>query len=126
MTKAVLGIIMLANAALFFFGATQHVGITLGPFHEPRIIPAAIVESICGISLTWGAAIVLGSPLLAWSAPLISNLIALAGVCMGMIALAHGRGPRTASNDLYHHIMLSLIGVSLLVLVIEKTVLRQA
>ncbi|HZR64366.1 MAG TPA: hypothetical protein VFA85_04410 [Terriglobales bacterium] len=123
--KAVLGIIMLANAALFFFGAIQHVGITLGAFHEPRIIPAAIVETICGISLTWGAAIVLGRPVLGWSAPLISNLIALAGVCLGMIALAHGRGPRTASNDLYHHIMLTLIAVSLLVLLLGKTALRQ-
>lgn len=122
--KTALGIIMLANAALFFFGAIQHVGVTLGPFHEPRIFPAAIVETICGISLTWGAAIVLGGPLLGWSAPLISNLIALAGVCMGIVALAHGRGPRTASNDMYHHIMLSLIGVSLLLLVIGKTVLR--
>ncbi|HZQ17609.1 MAG TPA: hypothetical protein VFA90_02725 [Terriglobales bacterium] len=124
--KTALGIIMLANAALFFFGAIQHVGITLGPFHEPRIIPAAIVETICGISLTWGAAIVLGRPVLGWAAPLISNLIAAAGVCMGMVALAHGRGPRTASNDLYHHVMLSLIGASLLLLVIGKTVLRQS
>ena len=42
--RAALGIVMGANAALFFFGALQHVGIVLGPFHEPRIIPAAIVE----------------------------------------------------------------------------------
>ncbi|HKW18811.1 MAG TPA: hypothetical protein VJO35_14985 [Terriglobales bacterium] len=123
--KTALGILMLANAALFFFGAIQHVGVRLGPLHEPHILPAAIVEIICGISLTWGAAIVLGRPLLGWSAPLISNLIAAAGVCLGMVALAHGRGPRTASNDLYHHVMLSLIGVSLLLLVIAKTALRQ-
>jgi hypothetical protein len=122
--KTILGIIMLANAALFFFGAVQHVGIELGPFHEPRIIPAAIVETICGIALIWGGVIVLGRPVLGWSAPLIGNLIALAGVCLGMIALAAGRGPRTASNDLYHHMMLTLIGVSLLLLVLGKTVLR--
>jgi hypothetical protein len=123
--KPILGIVMLANAALFFFGAIQHVGITLGRFHEPRIIPAAIVETICGISLTWGAATILGRGVLGWGAPLISNLIALAGVCLGMVALALGRGPRTASNDLYHHIMLILIGVSLLVLVLGKTALRK-
>ena len=124
--KMVLVIIMLANAALFFFGAIQHVGVSIGNFHEPRIIPAAIVETICGISLTWGAVIVLGRPILGWFPPLVSNLIALAGVCLGMIALAHGRGPRTASNDLYHHIMLVLIGVSLLLLVFGKTALRQS
>jgi hypothetical protein len=123
--KTFLGIVMLANAALFFFGAVQHVGIAIGSFHEPRIIPAAIVETICGISLTWGAAVVLSRPVLDWSAPLISNLIALGGVCLGMIALAAGRGPRTASNDLYHHIMLGLIGISLLLLVLGKVSLRQ-
>jgi hypothetical protein len=123
--KTILGIIMLTNAALFFFGAVQHVGFTLGRFHEPRIIPAAIVETICAISLISGAAIVLSRPVLGWSAPLISNLIALAGVCLGMVALALGRGPRTASNDLYHHIMLGLIGVSLLVLILGKAALRQ-
>lgn len=121
--KSILGIIMLANAALFFFGATQHVGVAIGPFHEPRIIPAALVETICGISLAWGAAVVLGRPVLGWSAPLISNLIALGGVCMGMAALAAGRGPRTASNDLYHHMMLALIGLSLLLLILGKTIL---
>lgn len=124
--KTALGVLMLANAALFLFGAIQHVGVRLGRFHEPRILPAAIMETICGISLTWGAAVILGRPALGWAAPLISNLIALAGVCMGIVALAHGRGPRTASNDIYHHIMLSLIGVSLLLLVLEKTALRQA
>jgi hypothetical protein len=122
--KTALGIMMLANAALFLFGATQHAGIAIGPFHEPRIVPAAVVETICGISLTWGAAVVLGRPVLGWSAPLISNLIALAGVCLGMAALAAGRGPRTASNDLYHHIMLALIGLSLLLMIVGKAVLR--
>lgn len=122
--KNILAIVMLANAVLFFFGAIQHVGLAFGSFHEPRIIPAAVVETICGIFLTWGAVIVLSRPVLGWSAPLISNLVALAGVCLGMVALALGRGPRTASNDLYHHIMLSLIGLSLLLLVIGKTAFR--
>ena len=52
--KTLLGILMVSNAALFFFGAVQHLGIAIGRFHEPRIIPAAIVETICGISLAWG------------------------------------------------------------------------
>ena len=114
--KTLLGCLMISNAALFFFGAVQHLGIALGRFHEPRIIPAAIVETICGISLVWGAAFVFGQPNLRWSAPFASNLIALSGVVLGMVALAAGRGPRTASNDFYHHVMLGLIGASLIVL----------
>jgi hypothetical protein len=122
--RTVLASLMFANAALFFFGAIQHIGVSLGRFHEPRIIPAAIVESICGISLVFGAAIVSNRPQLSTVAPLISNLIALAGVLLGMAALAAGRGPRTASNDLYHHVMLILIGASLASLVLAKLVFR--
>ncbi|HEX3745863.1 MAG TPA: hypothetical protein VHW09_18105 [Bryobacteraceae bacterium] len=33
--------IMLANAALFVFGAVQHAGIAIGPFYEPSIRPAS-------------------------------------------------------------------------------------
>ena len=117
---------MIANAALFFFGAVQHIGVTIGRFQEPRIIPAAIVETICGISLAWGAVIVLSRAVLPWSAPLVSNFIALCGVLLGMAALAAGRGPRTASNDLYHHIMLSLIATSFVVLVLAKSLAWRA
>jgi hypothetical protein len=122
--KALLASLMFVNAALFLFGATQHVGVSIGRFHEPRIIPAAVVETICGISLAFGAAFLSSRPPLATGAALISNLIALAGVLLGMAALAAGRGPRTASNDLYHHIMLVLIGASLASLLLAKTVFR--
>ena len=48
--KTVPGLIMIANAALFVFGAVQHLGVAVGPFHEPRILPAAIVETMCAIA----------------------------------------------------------------------------
>ena len=54
MIRAALGVIMISNAALFFFGALQHAGISIGNFHEPKIIPAFIVETICGLFLLWG------------------------------------------------------------------------
>jgi hypothetical protein len=114
--KILLGCLMIANAALFFFGAVQHAGISIGYFHEPRIVPAAIVESLCGLSLVWGATAVFGHSPIEWRTALIGNLVPLGGVLLGMAALTAGRGPRTASNDLYHHIMLTLIGVSLLIL----------
>ncbi len=49
---------------------------------------------------------------------LVGNLVALGGVLLGKAALAAGRGPRTASNDLYHNIMLVLIGISISLLVL--------
>lgn len=120
--KAAMILVMFANAALFFFGALQHVGIVIAQFHEPRIIPAAIVETVCGLSLATGAAIALNRVNLSfWSAPLFANLIALAGVCLGMVALALGRGPRTASNDLYHRVMLILIAISVSLLAFTRS-----
>jgi len=124
--KTLLGSLMIANALLFFFGTVQHAGITLGRFHEPRIIPAMVVETLCGLSLLWGGTAVLRHGSVDWPGPLIANLIALGGVLLGMAALAAGRGPRTGSNDLYHHIMLILIGASLLVLFFGRSMLNRA
>jgi hypothetical protein len=59
--RTFLGCVMISNAALFFFGALQHAGIAIGRFHEPRIVPATIVESLCGLSLVWGVAALYGS-----------------------------------------------------------------
>jgi len=106
---------MFANAALFFFGAVQHAGVAIGPFYEPRIIPAAIVETICGLSLLWGGAVVFSHSGSRWRMALITNLVALGGVLLGIAALAVGAGPRTASNDFYHRIMLVLIAASLVI-----------
>lgn len=128
--KTAAGSLMMANAALFFFGAVQHVGFVIGPFHEPHILPAAIVESICGLCLLWGAAAIFRQSKRHWLTALltalIANVVALAGVMLGMVALALGRGPRTASNDLYHRIMLTLIGGAVLFLVFARNRVRSA
>jgi ascorbate-specific PTS system EIIC-type component UlaA len=109
----------------FLFGAVQHVGISLGRINEPKIIPAAIVETICGLFLLWGSIAVLSRVSGHWKVALIGNLVALAGVLLGMAALAAGRGPRTASNDLYHRIMLVLIAAGLLILFFTRAALRR-
>jgi hypothetical protein len=51
---------------------------------------------------------------------LTGNLIALAGVLLGMVALAVGTGPRTASNDLYHRLMLILIALATVALFFQR------
>ena len=121
MMRAALFVVMMSNAALFLFGALQHAGIAIGRFHEPKIIPAAVVETICGLLLLSGS--ILGYFFGRWNFALIGNLVALAGVLVGIAALAAGRGPRTASNDLYHRVMLILIGASLLILFFARSAL---
>lgn len=114
--RSLLRILMLFNAALFFFGAIQHLGVAIGSFHEPVIHPAAIVESSCGIALTVAVITLMRGTSSARRVAIIANFIAIAGVSLGMIALAAGRGPRTSSNDTYHHIMLALAVGSLIIL----------
>ena len=116
--KLLLKTLMLANAAVFVFGALQHAGVSIGPLHEPVIVPASIVEIICALALVWGAVAVLRQSPKAWRAALLGNLVAILGVAIGMVSMAVGAGPRTASNDLYHRIMLVLAAASLLVLIV--------
>ena len=119
--RIVLGLLMTLNTALFVFGAIQHVGVEIGLFHEPVIVPAAIVESVCAVSLLWGLwAVFRGSPAF-WRIAFTGNLIALCGVLLGIVALEAGRGPRTISNDNLHRAMLTLIGLSLMALFIARS-----
>ena len=48
--KTLAALLMIANAAIFFFGGVQHAGVTVGRFHEPLIIPAAIVKPSAGFA----------------------------------------------------------------------------
>jgi hypothetical protein len=98
--KPLLTALMLGTEALFLFGALQHAGVAIGSLHEPVIVPASVVEVLCAVALSWGAAAVLKQSLKAWRAAFIGNLVAIIGVAIGMVALAVGAGPRTASNDL--------------------------
>jgi len=49
----------------------------------------------------------------------------LGGVSLGIAALAAGAGPRTASNDLHHRVMLILIGAVVLILFFGRSRLNQ-
>jgi len=120
----VLALITAANAALFVFGAVQHAGVAVGSFREPRIVPATIVEAICGAALAYAAAALFRRTPAARRVTVIANVLALAGVVIGLAALAGGAGPRTASNDLYHRLMLAAIGSSFVLLIVSRLRVR--
>jgi hypothetical protein len=119
--RIAVGLLMTLNMALFVFGAVQHVGAEIGPFSEPVIVPAAIVESICALSLFWGLWQAFRESPAFWRIAFIGNLVALAGVLLGIVTLAAGRGPRTVSNDNLHRAMLTLIGLSLMALFVARS-----
>ncbi|HEX8892561.1 MAG TPA: hypothetical protein VF783_04515 [Terriglobales bacterium] len=83
--KTVAGLLMIANAAAFFLWR-RSTGVPVGQFHEPLIIPAAIVESLCGLCLFWGAIALFRDWRMRWRIALTTNLIALGGVLLGIAA----------------------------------------
>ena len=126
------GILSAVYAVTFFFGALLHLGgrLPLGfaALEEPRILPATVVEGLCGLALAVAAFAVLSRTSWAWTAALAANAFALGGVLLGMAALAVGAGPSTELNTIYHRVMVvALVAIlALLVSPTGRTALRRA
>jgi hypothetical protein len=119
--KIAVGILSAVYAVTFFCGALLHLGvrIPLGAaiLAEPTILPAAIVESLCGLALSFGAFAVFARWNRAWTAVFAAHACALGGVLLGVTALALGAGPGTDLNTMYHRVMLvGLVAVLALLL----------
>ena len=117
------GILAILYAATFFLGALLHLGVRIplgfAVLAEPRIIPATIVEGLCGLGLAVGGYAVLAGRRWAWSAVTGAHAFALGGVLLGITALALGGGPSTELNTIYHRVMLVAL-VSGLVLLLTR------
>ncbi len=111
----VITVLMVGEALTFLLAALLHLGIPLG-FSEPRIIPAAIVEGLCGLFLAGSTYAVFARTRLAWGVALAAHLFAVAGVLLGIIALALGVGPSTVANTIYHRVILGVLVVVLVLL----------
>ena len=99
----------------------MHLGakISLGfvVLEEPTIVPATIVEGLCGMALSVAAFAVLARKNSAWTIALAAHAFALGGVLLGITALAVGAGPSTELNTIYHSVMVvSLVAVLALLL----------
>jgi hypothetical protein len=127
-----IGILSAVYAATFFFGALLHLGVTIplgfAVVEEPVILPATIVEGLCGMVLAVAAFAVLARRELAWPIALAAHTFALGGVLLGITALALGAGPSTDLNTVYHRVMVVAL-VAVLVLLLSpagRTALRRA
>lgn len=112
-------LLMALNALVFFFGAIFHSGVAIGPFHQPQIVPAAVAEIVCGLSLGWGVAALFKSPTSAGRVALTSNLVAVVGVGLGVGARAI-RQQTWPTVALDHRVMLALICASLITLLFDR------
>lgn len=123
--------VLLVEAVSILIGAIVHLGVRIPigimVLTEPQIIPATIVEGICGLVLLGAVYAVLTRKPWSWRAVVVAQMIALGGVVLGIVALAFGAGPNTASNALYHRTMVVLLvgGLLLSPTRIVKTALNQ-
>jgi hypothetical protein len=126
-----IGILSAIYAVTFFLGALLHLGwsIPLGftVLAEPRILPATVVEALCGLVLTVAAFAGLIRMGRAWTAAFTAHAFALGGVLLGIGALAAGAGPSTELNAIYHRVMLVALGAVLALLLSPtgRTALRR-
>lgn len=120
MIATIISILTLLYAISFFIGALLHaevripIGFTV--LDEPQIIPATIVEGLCGFVLAVSAYANFTRKPWAWQSAVGAHIFSIGGVLLGIAALAAGRGPRTTFNDIYHAVILTLLMATLAVL----------
>jgi hypothetical protein len=119
-TRTAVGVLVTLCAATFLVGAALHVGVRVptgfGVLAEPRILPAAISETLAAFALAVGGYAVFTRKRRAWLAVVGAQAFALALVANGMVQLNAGRGPRTALNDAYHLVMVGVLAAGLVLL----------
>jgi hypothetical protein len=125
----VIGVLAVLYAVTFLIGALLHLGVRIplgfAVLAEPRIVPATIVEGLCGLFLAVGGYAVLTRRTWAWPAVTAAHAFALGGVLLGMAALAVGAGPSTELNTVYHRVMLVALvaGLALLLTPVGRAAL---
>src|SRR5260221_9627883 len=92
-----MSVLIVAETITFLLATLVHLGIPvpLG-FTQPQIIPAAIVEGLCGIFLAVSAYAVFAHKTWAWRVALAAHVFAVAGGPLGVfgaVSCLAGRGP---------------------------------
>ncbi|MGW0805055.1 hypothetical protein [Nonomuraea sp. NPDC002799] len=112
--RRTLGALSLLYALIFVVFALAHAGVVAGPLREPVIVSAAIVETLCGAALLTGAYGALAGRGWAWDGLLYTHAAALAGVLMGILAVALGAADTTTTLlSWYHSVMAAVLAAGL-------------
>ena len=113
-------LVVVSEALVFLLAALLHTG----AFGVPALLPAMIVEGLCGIGCVISAYAMFTHRSGAQKTAVIVQVLIFAGVLLGIFALAHNPGLQTPINVGLHAIMLVLILIGLSLLAIPAT--RQA
>lgn len=116
MTRRILLIVIIIEALTFFLAASLHFGVRIMGLNEPKIIPATVVEGLCAIFLSIAAIAIGMHARSARGISIAAHLFCIAGVLLGIGALAMGRGPTTELNFYYHRTILAVLTIMLIIL----------
>lgn len=117
---AALHVVVAFDAVVFLLAAMLHVGIAIPlgntVITTDQIAPASVVEGLLGLVFTFTTYAVYARK--GWSWPLLTgaHIMALAGVLLGIWAIAEGYGPDSLWNDIYHRVMLVILVAGLIAL----------
>jgi hypothetical protein len=116
----VVRVLVVVETVAFLLAALLHLGervpVGFAVLATDRILPAAIVEGLAGIVFAVSAYAVFTRTAWAWPAAIVAHAFALAGVLLGMWAIAAGFGPHSVLNDTYHRVMLVVLAAGLALL----------
>jgi hypothetical protein len=110
----VISVLIVAEAISFLLASLLHMGVqfSLG-ISEPPNRYAAIVEGLCGIFLALSACAVFARVTWAWRVAVAAHIFAVAGVLLGIVAVAGGGAPGDEVNAIYHWVILGVLVVVL-------------
>ncbi|MGN9846001.1 hypothetical protein ACTMTI_48575 [Nonomuraea sp. H19] len=86
--RKALGGLSLFYALIFSLAALLHAGLVFGALRQPVIVPAVVVEILCAAAMLAGAFGALAGRRWAWDGLIYTHTAALAGVLMGILAVA--------------------------------------
>lgn len=110
----VISVLIVAEAISFLLASLLHMGVQfpLG-ISEPPNRYAAIVEGLCAIFLALSACVVFVHVTWAWRVAVAAHVFAVAGVLLGIVAVAGGGAPGDEVNAIYHWVILVVLVVVL-------------
>jgi hypothetical protein len=102
----VVRVFLLVEIALFALAALLHKGLFLPRYAHDK---AAIAESVIMLVLSAGLAFGVSRPSAARTAALYAQVFAFLGVCVGVVMIFSGIGPRSVLDYCIHAVMLATL-----------------
>lgn len=110
-----ISVLTIGETISFLLASLLHLGIPIWPgFSEPRLIPATIVEGLCGLFLGVGLYTMFANKTWAWRTAATAHVFAILGVLLGIYAT---RSFTDEANFIYHRVILVVLVITLALLV---------